>query len=448
MAITVTILAVLTIAGFITTMVFVAAKQRAERDFRDLESQQSEILQGAERSNSTVQGYLERSSEQRKSLVGYLIDELQATMTTAGGNANLPHEELVERIDGTTELSGGSLVDRIERLQSRLASETRAREEAEGARDRAAEDLRAEAERIRGLENELRIAQERTKGQIDQAFDGIQGYERRIEDVIASVEAQVTDLENEHAETLSTLQDDVANLEQQNLVLRDRLEAELGTARPWILQPDDEFALVDARVVAVQPGANTVTLSVGTRQRATIGLTFSVYNNAGQLRPDADGNFPEGKADLEIIRVDSETSSTARVIRTTQGNPVVVDDVVANPLYDPNKVYKFVVYGTFDTNQDGRATRLEADRLSSLIRQWGGSVVDEISGDLDFLVLGRQPVLPPQPGPGAPLEAVQEYVRLQLMVDRYSTLFADARATNIPVLNENRLYTLIGQFPR
>lgn len=447
MGITITIFGVLALAGFITTVVFLAAKQEAERDFRELESQQSEIIASSERGNSTVERYLTEAGSARQSLTGYLIEELQGAMATAGGNANLSTEQLAERIAGTTELAGGSLLSRVDRLQSQLASESRAREEAEAARDRAAEDLRAEAERIRRLENELRLAQERTKGQIDQAFGGIQGYEQRIEDVIADIEAQVTDLQADHAAETRENQDRIAALEQDILVLRDRLERASGIARPEVFRPTDEFALVDAEVVATQPELGTVTLSVGANDKVSIGLTFSVFSDASVIRPNAEGNYPRGKATLEVIRV-TPTSATARVLSASQGNPIVEGDVVANPLYDPDKVYKFVVYGNFDTNRDGRATRFEADRVESLIRQWGGTTVDDISGDLDFLVLGRQPVLPPQPGPGAPLAAVQEYVRLQSIVSRYEQLFARAQRTNIPVLNENRLYTLIGAFPR
>ena len=51
------------------------------------------------------------------------------------------------------------------------------------------------------------------------------------------------------------------------------------------------------------------------------------------------------------------------------------------------------------------------------------------------------------PGPDAPWEVLQEYVRLQRIVKRYDELFDRAIASSIPVLNENRLYTLLGSIP-
>ena len=91
MIITIIIFAVLAVAGFITTMVFFAAKQSAERDLRDLQAQQSEIIADAERGASNVQGYLDRADDNRQSLVGYLIAQLQRSMATAAGNPNLAH---------------------------------------------------------------------------------------------------------------------------------------------------------------------------------------------------------------------------------------------------------------------------------------------------------------------------------------------------------------------
>jgi soluble cytochrome b562 len=444
MGITVTIFIVLSVTLFVLTMVFYSQAQDARRDLRLVEDQQDEIIAPSERGAASVQGYLDRANQERESLVGYLISELRDTMTTASGNADLTHAQLIERLGGE---GAGSMVARLDRLTSQLTNETRARTDAEAARDRAAEDLRAEAQRIQVLENELRQGQARTDADIQNFAGGVQDYQQKIDDFLARVQDEVDQLKREQSDEVGEYQDDIAQLEQDILVLRDRLQRASGVARPEVFRPTDEFALVDAEIVAVQPADNAVTLSIGARQKVSIGMTFAVYAEPSQIRPDDAGNYPQGKAVLEVIRVD-DTTSTARVIRATQGNPSVVGDVVANPLYDPDRVYKFLVYGNFDTDRDGRATRFEADRLASLIRQWGGQTVNEITGDLDFLVLGRQPVLPPQPGPGAPLEAVQEYVRLQNIVNRYEQLFQRAERTNIPVLNENRLYTLIGAFPR
>ena len=204
---------------------------------------------------------------------------------------------------------------------------------------------------------------------------------------------------------------------------------------------------MDGEVAAVEPGGDLVVITLGSKDKLVIGMVFSVYGNASSIRPTASGEYLPGKAVIEVIGI-NETSARCRVINASRGNPVVIGDVIANPVYDPSKVYNFVVFGNFDVDNDGIATPYERDALVAIINRWGGKVIDDISGDLDFLVLGRRPEEPLQPAPNAPRVVYDEYLRLKSRVDRYQTLFDEASASSIPVLNENRLRTLIGEFPR
>ena len=95
-----------------------------------------------------------------------------------------------------------------------------------------------------------------------------------------------------------------------------------------------------------------------------------------------------------------------------------------------------------------RAIGPEWHEAVALIERWGGEVIDDITGDLDFLVLGERPDAPLQPAPNAPRVVYDEYLRLKNRVDRYEELFEAASASSIPVLNQNRLRTLIGELPR
>jgi len=169
-----------------------------------------------------------------------------------------------------------------------------------------------------------------------------------------------------------------------------------------------------------------------------------VYSDAASVKPDQNGDFPPGKATLEVINV-GDNSSICRIKNETRGNPVVNGDVIVNPLYDPNKVYTFLLYGNFDANGDGVSTPGERADLQAIIESWGGKVVDELGGNVDFLVLGERPVLPPRPSADAPVEILQEYIRLNRAIDRYEALYKQSMATSLPLLNENRLYTLLGR---
>ncbi len=52
-----------------------------------------------------------------------------------------------------------------------------------------------------------------------------------------------------------------------------------------------------------------------------------------------------------------------------------------------------------------------------------------------------------EPPTGSPVEVVEEFLRRKRVIERYDRLFESAQTTAIPVLNENRLRTLIGDFP-
>ena len=60
-------------------------------------------------------------------------------------------------------------------------------------------------------------------------------------------------------------------------------------------------------------------------------------------------------------------------------------------------------------------------------------------------LLGQPPILPPRPPVDSPVEVLQAYIRLDRALQQYNELFETAQSTSIPVLNENRLYTLLGR---
>src|SRR5207247_1031794 len=105
----------------------------------------------------------------------------------------------------------------------------------------------------------------------------------------------------------------------------------------------------------------------------------------------------------------------------------------------------FLIFGNFDPNGVGVATPGGAEDLKALIVSWGGKVTDELTGSVDFLILGQKPQLPPKPTVDSPDAVVKEYIRLNGIVEKYKQLQEQAVSTSVPILNENRLYTLIGR---
>jgi hypothetical protein len=129
---------------------------------------------------------------------------------------------------------------------------------------------------------------------------------------------------------------------------------------------------------------------------------------------------------------------------------VVKGDVIANAVYDPAYKFKFLIHGKFDVDGDGKPSETEAEYLRSLVIEWGGTVVtgEEIPGDLDFLVLGVEPPNPPPPPANASDVVVSDFIKKRQAHDTYVNLYKQAREAQIPVLNANRFFILIGHTDR
>ena len=95
-----------------------------------------------------------------------------------------------------------------------------------------------------------------------------------------------------------------------------------------------------------------------------------------------------------------------------------------------------VVAGVADQQLDLEPPRQQPDRVLGLVR------IGVLGPGL--LVLGQRPQLPPAPNSGTPLPVVNEWMRLNDIAVRYDKLLEQAVATSVPILNQNRLYTLTG----
>ena len=95
---------------------------------------------------------------------------------------------------------------------------------------------------------------------------------------------------------------------------------------------------------------------------------------------------------------------------------------------------------------DGNPTPSESDYVKRRIIEWGGELVDgqELTGDLDFLVLGNQPNMPLPLPPDANDTQFTEYIKLKESRKQYDDLFNQASKAQIPVLNWNRFQVLTG----
>lgn len=444
--VTVAILSVLALGLFVSSIVFYGKFQGARRDLLQQQTQQAEFIRADERQRDDVVALLDEAKRNRASLVGYLADAQQKAMTIVAGDRRTTLTRLQELVGQVEGAANAPLLQVLRERQARLTGLQAQYDKANADLQAALADLQNEQRRVAGIE---RRAEELLAGlgsDVARNAELVSQFRQGTDRLQASMDGKVARLEQESRERELRLMEDLTRVREESAVLKGQIASLRGQRSGQALRPDDEYALVDAQVIAINPGDRQVVIGVGSRNKVVLGMTFSVYGSAAQLRPDAEGNYPPGKAALEVISIDN-SSATCRVLAETRGNPVVPGDVVANPVYDPNKVYKFVVFGDFDANRDGLVTPSERTDLIAIIESWGGQVSSELTGDIDFLVLGERPALPPRPDNTAPVEVMLRWIELDRGVQRYNRLMEQAAATGIPILNENRLYTLLGGVP-
>lgn len=434
------IFATLTLALFVLTVIFAAQANKERQERQAAEATYNEAIRPDERNDTWDQ--LRARAGRNQGVVMYLHQQNQELLNLIGASRRESSEAVMERVRGTLSQGSSTLLREVESLTARIQDLQRQVEAADRARGSAEADMLAAIERADRQQqaNLQRLAE--NNAQLAELQAEVQRYREGADENIDTARGQVAEERATSSQRIAELESSGRQLRNQIAVLEEQLERLRGQRSDEVLTAQNEATLIDGRVVSIS-GADEVILDRGRRDRMVLGLTFEVYPRGTTLRADADGEFPPGKASLEVIRVD-EGTSRARVIRSTRGNPVVAGDLLLNPIYDPNKVYKFVVFGNFDTNRDGVATEQERNQIIAMIQEWGGSIQNEIDGTTDFVVLGEPPILPPQPRQDDPIEVIDRYIQLRRTVDRFNELFESAKRAGIPVLNQNRLMTLTG----
>jgi hypothetical protein len=444
--ITITLLGVACLGLFITTIVFYSKFQRSERELTTNRQEWDTWVRRDEQNGDAVGRIRELAKKDKKSVVGYLNDSMRTTMARVTGRAGDGLEALESELKKIEGADTSNLVSVVHGREASIADLTAKLAESDKARITALENMQAEAERVKTkiaaydkTVATLNTDIERYKAEVEQ-------YRESVNKAKADMDAREEKLREQFAAKENAFIQQIRKVESENLQLTERLSTYTAAKTKDILKGQPEESLVDGTIVAATAGSNEVTINRGRKDKVVLGMTFAVYANSTSIKAGADGAYPQGKAAIEVISV-GEATSTARVVRETKGNPIVRGDSIANAIYDPNKVYTFLVFGNFDTNGDGVATPSELNDIRAMVEAWGGKVTDELSGAVDFLILGQRPVVPPPPGSGAPPAVVTEYMRIDQLATRYDELSRQAAATSVPILNENRLYTLIGRRP-
>lgn len=436
----------LSIALLLTSMLFYTKKEKALAQSRDDQAALEAYVRPAERERDDIKRLASLADSQRKSVVAYQRDETQDLMKTLTGDSDETREGFESRLSRVTGFEAGSttVMGLLTSFENALASEQamtatlrEEKEEAERNQVAASEALanlqRAHEATLAAVNEDVGTLSSSVNDYSDKVQEAEQYMEERVNEIRAEYEDQISELTRQIEEEEAR----IAQLTDANRALKQRINSVTTGGRT-------EADLVDGRVARVMDN-DEVFIDLGRSQNIVLGMTFDVYGSTTEMRPDARGNVPIGKATLEVTRVDT-TTSTARVIRSTIGQAVVEGDIIVNPFYDPDKKYTFFVFGLFDLDRENGPSELETDVVKARVTSWGGELQDEFSGDVDFVVLGQQPDVPTPLRPGATPAEVRAYVAQRKFYDEYVGYLEEAASLSIPVLNQNRLLTLIGYY--
>ncbi|HYE17051.1 MAG TPA: hypothetical protein VEA69_01285 [Tepidisphaeraceae bacterium] len=274
---------------------------------------------------------------------------------------------------------------------------------------------------------------------------------------IDAKQKQVDEFSKQVDEAKKTLNDaqvaqqaDAARLQQEI----DKLGKENQNLKSLLARyrPNTKEAVVrnaDAKITQLGD-KGTVYIDLGYGDHVVPGLTFEVYGRMDGVPPLAAGtssfDLPKGKASIEIISV-GQNSSWCRVTTLAQGQSLQPGDLCANIVYDKNLKPLFYVYGSFDMDNNGVATPGEAEAIKALIQRWGGRVTDKLGPEVDYTVVGKEPVVPtytPDELTNPVINERNEQAKRDAAA--YNAVVTKAGELSIPTLNQNRFLYYTGYF--
>jgi len=281
---------------------------------------------------------------------------------------------------------------------------------------------------------------QRQVNDIKQDYNELQALMRQTTE--QQVQTLMTQLEEERDNRKQVYQG-LLKTQAELKMAQDKMKRTQQMLQAIVPPPDAEAPAYkpDGRIILIDDPTKIVHLNIGSDDRVYRGLTFSVYDRNMPIPKDG-----RGKAEIEVFSV-AETFSAARIMRSEIKRPIIVDDIIANLIWDSQKTNVFVIAGDFDLDGDGDSDRNADDKLKALIQKWGGRVDDNVSIETDFVVLGTTPEVLRKPTfeqTEVDPMAMQRYETSLSRLADYQEVQNRAEALLVPIFNLERFLYFIG----
>lgn len=442
----------------ILAILFYTRIEAAEKKAADASAALNQFASSAEQTNPEVRRLMgsDAAAGGPGTVVAKLLDDNTRLKQIISGEPNIGVPEIINRMNDQ-DVSEGNLLQAIKRLRDNLESEKQLNQQLDtNYKEAMRRQQDAETARAR-LGEEYNTSVEALKSELTTIRASFREFQRRVEEQAGQFTTQLSEVRAQGQRSVGELESQLAQRDQIIERQRQRIDQLTGELKgPGTVGDVDPSTLPDGKVASVEGGQNQIYIDRGAADRIIRGITFEVYDRKTGVVKNHLGEY-RGKATIEVINV-LPNASVARIVRLDRGQEILEGDVIANLIYDPDAVFKFFVYGEFDIDRTGNATETDRRRIESMIEAWGGQVASsraaggapqQITYDVDFLVLGEEPPLPQEPDKDVvdPV-AYDAYQRAKARFENYHGLVTEARELSIPILNQNRFLTMIGYYRR
>ncbi|MGB2820295.1 MAG: hypothetical protein WBF17_04900 [Phycisphaerae bacterium] len=272
---------------------------------------------------------------------------------------------------------------------------------------------------------------------LDQKF---QNFETDHNNKLAGAKKEYQTSVEEINKQVAAQADQIKDLDRETRRWKKKYEIEIDKKVRPAVDADRIVRRPDGKVLRVLADENLVYINIGSKNRVTEDLRLTVYPYTGI--PDSGA----GKAVVEVINV-SDSVSECRIIEQAKDDPVIPGDLVANLVYDALRTYSFVVEGEFDIDGSGVPSIAGNKAIKELVRRYGGRLMNDVSIDSDYVILGDPPARPRKPDDTDPPDVWNLYNDRLKSFNRYKAVKDDAEGHQIPRLGGKRFLDLIGYIP-
>jgi hypothetical protein len=370
------IFVMLTIVLSVTTFVFFRqyedADIRARKDHEDAAKANTALssLQAEDNKMKQMIGVGEQAkieevtatfNEDMKNYVAAIPEEKKFYRPALEYTYNTLHEKDLELASARAEIQ--TITEERNKIEAAKQAQVAAAEQ----KQKEAEDALAEANKIFAAEREKKNQElSDIKAQLDKKLE------------------ELTQLADQKKKEIDALTSDRNELTVTNRGLREKITD---------LDPTSGFEVPDGKIVWVNQKARSVWINVGQADGLQRQVTFSIVGNGENV-----GGDQKTKGRIEVTELLGPHFAQARILEDELYDPIVQDDLIFTPLWQPGRSESFALVGTFDLNEDG-----EDDRqvIRDLVRMAGGRIDAEVdlegkqTGELTmntrYLIKGGEP---------------------------------------------------------